>query len=320
MSLSQNTVKGDDAVSDRYNELMDNIPGVFFRCACDEHWTMLHMSRGVQSLTSYNVEDIVGNNKLSFASLIHPEDADMVETKVLRAVEQRSSWNLEYRLARKDGTYTWVSEQGVGIHDESGKLKFLDGFVADISERKSIENALYRSEARIRELAFYDSVTGLPNRNLILERIAAYLDKPNRKLALIYIDLDGFKSINDQYGHNVGDKTLALTGSRLSQVSDGIDIVARIGGDEFLALCIKDVSVAKCCSIAQDVINCISQPIRIDDYSIQIGASIGISFSGADGDCVQSLINVADKAMFRAKGAGSNLIELSNNAIGSKAA
>lgn len=296
---------------DRYRELMDNIPGVFFRCACDEHWTMQHMSSGVLELTGYSVEDIVGNNNLSFASLIHPDDSEMVERKVLSAVEQRTSWNLEYRLKRKDGTYVWVSEQGVGVHCQSGELQFLDGFVADISERKSIENALKRSEERIREMAFYDSVTGLPNRNLILERISSQLSRHTEQIAILYIDLDGFKSVNDQYGHYVGDRTLTVTGSRLLQIVPGADLVARIGGDEFMVLCNNNVSVDYCCKLAQDIINVLSQPITVDEYSLQIGASIGISFSGKDGECMNSLICAADRAMFRAKGAGSNLIEVS---------
>ena len=307
-------------VSDRYKELMDNIPGVFFRCACDEHWTMRHMSSGVEGLTGYGVEDIVGNNKLSFASLIHPDDVEMVEKKVLAAVEQSAAWNIEYRLARKNGTYTWVSEQGVGVHDESGNLKFLDGFVVDISARKSIENALRRSEERIRELAFYDSVTGLPNRNLILERISSCLEKPAKEIAILYIDLDGFKSVNDQYGHSVGDRTLAVTGNRLLQVVPNADLVARIGGDEFMVLCNTNVSVDYCCTLAQSIIDLLSQPTKIDEHSVKIGASIGISFSGLDGECVHSLICAADNAMFRAKGEGNNLIELSSGALGRIAA
>ena len=299
---------------------MDNIPGVFFRCACDEHWTMRHMSAGVHALTGYSVEDIVGNKKLSFASLIHPDDVEMVERKVLAAVELRTSWNIEYRLARKDGTYTWVSEQGVGVCDASGQLQFLDGFVADISERKSIENALRRSEERIRELAFYDTVTGLPNRNLILERMSSYLVKPAKKIAILYIDLDGFKSVNDQFGHSVGDRTLALTGNRLLQIVPSVDLVARIGGDEFMVLCNTHVSVDYCYSLAQEIIKHISQPTKIDNHHVKIGASIGISFSGLDGDCVNSLICAADKAMFLAKGTGTNLIELSGGARASKAA
>ncbi len=300
-------------MTDRYKELMDNIPGVFFRCACDEHWTMLHMSSGVQELTSYSVEDIVGNNKLSFASLIHPDDTMLVEKKVLRALELRTAWNIEYRLARKDGAYTWVSEQGVGVYNESGQLQFLDGFVVDVSKRKSIESALRRSEERVREMAFHDSVTGLPNRNLILERISAYYDRPSTDIAILYIDLDGFKSVNDQYGHAVGDKTLEITGSRMSQVVPQSDIVARIGGDEFMVLCYTDVSVSYCTVLAQSIIDVISQPLIVHEHSLKIGASIGIGFSLTDGVCVNSLIGEADKAMFRAKARGSNLIELSSD-------
>lgn len=299
---------------------MDNIPGVFFRCACDEHWTMLHMSCGVEKLIGYPVDYIVGNNVFSFASLIHPDDADDVERDVLKAVEGHAAWNVEYRLSRRDGSYIWVSEQGVGIYESTGQVKYLDGFVADISERKQIEVALKRSEQRNRELAYYDSLTGLPNRNLIFQAISDHLENFCGHIAVLYIDLDRFKAVNDNYGHDTGDEVLAIVGSRFKEVVPEDDLIARIGGDEFMILCSSNVTADFCIDLAQRVINRISQPISLHNKSIQLGASIGISFSNVDGCSMHSLIVAADKAMFRAKATGSNLFEISRGYIVNQAA
>lgn len=307
-------------MANRYKELMDNIPGVFFRCACDEHWTMEHMSNGVEALIGYSVDHIVGNRVFSFASLIHHDDADNVERDVLQAVESHTAWNLEYRLRRRDGSYIWVSEQGVGIYDEAGKVRFLDGFVADISERKEIQEALLHSKERIRELAFYDSLTCLPNRNMFLEKIEEQLKISSQQIALLYIDLDGFKSVNDSFGHGAGDEVLALTGSRLQGVVPDSELVARIGGDEFTVLCKSNATEAYCISLARDIIEQVSRPIAVQDQTVELGASIGISFSTANERDTHALISAADKAMFVAKQAGSNLVEISGSSSADKAA
>ena len=304
-------------MTDRYKELMDNIPGVFYRCACDEHFTMYHMSAGIQTLTGYSIDDIVQNKTISFASLIHPDDIDMVVSAVDIAVEQQKPWDVEYRLRRKDNTYVWVSEQGIGAYDESKNMHFLDGFVADISQRKSFEAALQQSEQRIRDLAFYDSITGLPNRNLIYERIESSLVKASQQnqVGLLYIDLDGFKVINDTRGHSVGDEMLAITGRRLSELVGENEIAARVGGDEFMILCTNNASYESCQDLATQVVKSLSQPVEIKGDICQIGASVGISLSGQGSETVHNFVMAADSAMFLAKRAGGNLIETSTGSF-----
>ncbi len=304
----------------RYKELMNNIPGVFFRCACDEHWTMRHMSEGVEALTGYGVNHIVGNKVFSFASLIHPDDVDYVEREVLDAVESHASWNLEYRLKRRDGNYIWVSEQGVGIYDANNKVEYLDGFVADISERKRIEEALLHSEERIRELAYYDSLTGLPNRNLMFETITDQLEILYRSVALLYIDLDRFKAVNDSFGHDVGDETLVKVAKRLQQVVPKDELVARIGGDEFMVLCRSNTDTDTCIQLARNIIDQVGKPLTVCGNAVELGASIGIGFSDTDGSSMRALITSADNAMFKAKQAGMNLIQISNGYLLNKAA
>ena len=296
---------------------MDNIPGVFYRCVYDKHYTMLHMSAGIQALTGFAIDDIVDNNTFSFASLIHPDDLDMVANAVDVAVEQHKPWDVEYRLRRKESNYVWVSEQGIGVYDNSEKVHFLDGFVADISQRKAIEEALQHSEQRIHDLAFNDSVTGLPNRNLIYERIESSLAKATvqEPVGLLYIDLDGFKAINDSRGHSVGDEMLAITGSRLSELVSGYELAARVGGDEFMILCTHKVSFESCHRLAYKVVNSLSQPVEIKGGVCHIGASVGISLSGQGNETVHNFVMAADSAMFLAKRAGGNLIEISTDSF-----
>jgi len=289
-------------MTDRYKSLMDNIPGVFYRCAYDEHWTMHHMSAGLESFTGYKVDEIVANKIYFFASLIHPDDTDMVDRSVKAAVEDNKAWDVEYRLRLKDGTYLWVSEQGVGVRDENGIVQFLDGFVSDISKRKAIEMALHRSEERVRELAYYDNITGLPNRNLILDRIEAELGRSQDEkiVGILYIDLDGFKIINDLYGHAIGDKVLEITGRRLSEVVSIPDIAARIGGDEFLVLCTQNVTEISCENLGLKIIKSIEQSYEVDGFSLEIGASVGVSLSTDHKKC-KALISAADAAMYEVK-------------------
>jgi len=301
-------------MTDRYKQLMDNIPGVFYQCACDEHWTMKHISVGIVTLTGYSAEEIVGNQLVSFASLIHPDDSKRIETEVLHAVEKYDVWDIEYRLRRKDNSYLWVSEQGLGEYDEAGNIMVLNGFVADISQRKMLEQALQQSEERVRNLAFYDTVTGLPNRNYILDRIKEKTSRIKNKdnFAILFVDLDGFKSINDKHGHAVGDKVLDITGKRMLEAVDENDTVARIGGDEFLIFCDRNIQEKQCALLAHRIVESISRPMHIENKSCTIGASIGIKISDTTANSVDNLIAAADAAMYSAKSSGTNLVYLNN--------
>lgn len=290
----------------RYKELMDNIPGVFFRCACDDNWTMHHMSEGVQPLTDYAVDELVGNRVLSFASLIHPADSDAVDAAVMAAVESRSTWNIEYRLRNRDGHYKWVSEQGIGVYGSDGTVEYLDGFVLDISERKAIEQALHQSEQRIRELAYYDPISGLPNRNLMMDQIESLLSRrtDRQPLGLLFIDLDGFKPVNDVYGHEIGDKVLARIGQRLNALVCAPNLASRIGGDEFMVLCQDGATEADCRALGDRIVESFSEPLDIDGVRLSVGASVGVSLTSDDLNSVKALVSAADMAMYEAKNRG----------------
>lgn len=299
-----------------FKTLMNNIPGVFWRCSCDEHWTMRFMSAGIESLTGYRPDELVNNRVTSFASLIHPSDVEMVDTQVHMALECGKSWDIEYRLIDRNSVTRWVSEQGVGILN-GDKVEYLDGFVVDISERRSIQDALRQSEERVKQLAFYDPVTELPNRNLIFEHIRAALSDcrgTGQRFGVAFIDLDGFKPINDNYGHLAGDAVLKTVGQRCKGVIGADDMAARIGGDEFL-LFINDADTHKLMTLASALADQINTPISIQRQVVHLSASIGIAEFPGDGNSIDKLIRAADSAMYAAKRSGKNAIYYSHNGI-----
>lgn len=292
-----------------FKTLMDNIPGVFWRCCCDEHWTMKFMSGGIESLTGYRPDELVGNRVTSFASLIHPADVEMVDQAVHHAIDNHTSWDIEYRLIDRNNVTRWVSEQGIAIRNDN-KVEYLDGFVVDVSERRSIQDALRQSEERVKQLAFYDPVTELPNRNLIFEHVKSTLANrttPIERFGLFFIDLDGFKPVNDEYGHVIGDAVLKTVGQRCKSIIGTDGMAARIGGDEFLVF-VKDADTLQLQAIANALLDQVNTPISIQQQQVQLSASIGISQYPCDGQTLDKLIREADSAMYTAKRSGKNAI------------
>ncbi len=253
---------------------------------------MRFISNGITALTGYSADEIVGNREQSFASLIHPRDADQVEKDVLEAVEAGHGWNIEYRLLHRDGSFRWVHECGVAII-ESGEVRYLDGFVVDISERRDMQEALRVSEQRIRELAYYDSVTRLPNRNLILEDMEDRIKK-GRPFCLYYIDLNDFKPVNDKHGHLCGDTLLARIGTKIRFCVEDHHLVGRLGGDEFVVIC-DDTT------LVEDIKEAIEQPIVIQRHEIQVSASIGVCRYPEDASTIVDVLRIADRAMYQSK-------------------
>ena len=288
-----------------FHHLLNNVPGAVFRCACDCDWTMLYLSDGITELTGYAPSELMNNNRRSFASLIHESDAAQVEYDVFAAIDERRSWDIEYRLLHRDGSFRWVHECGVAIVD-SGTVRFLDGFVMDISERKSMQNALRQSEQRVREMAYYDSVTKLPNRNLVFENIESSIIRAV-PFCLYFIDLNDFKPINDQFGHACGDQLLAKVGAKIRLCVDDDGVVGRVGRDEFLVLYPNG-------SLLSKVARVIRQPLSIEGNVVRVTASIGMSQFPEHGSTVGELVRAADSAMYSAKHSGNDVCVFSKAA------
>jgi diguanylate cyclase (GGDEF)-like protein len=182
----------------------------------------------------------------------------------------------------------------------NGQVRGVLTTFSDVSERK-------RSQEQIRHLAYHDSLTGLPNRELFLDRLSVALAHAQRHktgLAIAFIDLDHFKVINDSLGHTVGDQLLRSIGERVRACLRVEDTVARLGGDEFTALLVGVAEPALASRIASKLQRAIKQPLAIDGRELEISASIGIGLYPADGEDAESLLKNADTAMYRAKELG----------------
>ncbi len=209
--------------------------------------------------------------------------------------EQRQSTNLELRLRRRDGATVWVLEN-VTLRDED----VMEGTIIDITDRK-------RAQEQVEYQAYHDSLTGLPNRLLFRDRITvalAHARRSGRLSAVMFLDLDQFKLVNDTLGHTAGDRLLQAIGARLVNCVRAEDTVARMGGDEFTVL-LADVADRRGATVvAQKVLEAVRHPVTIDEHELYVTTSIGIAVFPEEGIDAESLLKNADSAMYRAKELG----------------
>ncbi len=248
-----------------------------------------------------------------FLERIHPDDRDAVERSTTEAVNRVKPYSLDLRLQLPDGIVRFVHEEAVVVDDAEGQAERLEGTTQDITERKQAED-------QIRFLAYYDGLTELPNRLLFMERLQLALANAQRQgytMAILFIDLDRFKRVNDTFGHGVGDRLLQAVAERLRRClrsSDAIardsdptvssDTVARLGGDEFI-VSLNEVSRGEDSAVvARRILDALNEPFRFDDHEVVVSGSIGISLFPHDGGDVESLLKNADSAMYHAKEAG----------------
>lgn len=216
---------------------------------------------------------------------------------LLAVLYETGAWEGELTDRRRNGDYypAWVSISLV--RDAGGEVQYLIISVSDMTERK-------RQDARIEYLAFHDALTGLPNRRLLLDRVQVAISQAQRdndRLALLFIDLDHFKHINDTLGHQMGDQLLREVGLRLRQWVRGGDTVSRVGGDEFIILCPGCQSMEDAALLAEKLLQALGQPYQLEDKQLVVTASIGISLYPDNGTDANTLIGNADSAMYLAK-------------------
>lgn len=198
----------------RFRTMVQNLPGVAFRVAVDEKWTNVFVSDGIEEITGYPASDFINNAVRDCASVTHPEDVSRVDAAVSEAVETRSAYAVDYRVVRRDGAVRWVLERGMIVCDEtSGEPKFIDGLQFDITERKFAEQVLEQE-------TLSDGLTGLANRNLLMHRLRRCVDEARRggrQYAVLFLDFDRFKVVNDSLGHEAGDELLRQIARRVRE-------------------------------------------------------------------------------------------------------
>ena len=235
--------------------------------------------------------------------LVHPDDRELVYTEwqmVLKAVKEY--YAVEHRVKTRSGEWLWISSRGKVVERDAGNMALrMTGTNADISERK-------RAEAQIEILATTDPLTSLPNRRVLADRISHAMLNAGRAegtlFALLFIDLDRFKVINDSIGHNLGDQLLQLVAARIAGVIRQGDTLARLGGDEFAVVLERLHESAEAGEVTQKIIAAFSAPYLVEGHSLEISCSVGISLFPGDASDATSLLRDADQAMYAAKESG----------------
>jgi diguanylate cyclase (GGDEF)-like protein/PAS domain S-box-containing protein len=207
----------------------------------------------------------------------------------------------ELALERLSGTMRYISTSKVPLHDSAGNVIGIAGINFDITERR-------RADERIRYLATHDSLTELPNRAFFSERLNALIGAANKntRLAVLFVDLDHFKLINDSLGHEAGDALLKQTAARLLDCVRPGDVVARLGGDEFVVLCMDATELEDIDAVASKMVHALTRPAQLLDQECRVSASIGIAIYPTDGESERALMKSADTAMYTAKQDGKN--------------
>ena len=291
------------------NNLAQRVPGVIyqFRMYPDGRSCFPFSSEGIQDIYEVRPEDVREDASVVFARL-HPDDYDAVAKSISESARTLQPWRSEFRVDLPRQGLRW--RQGFAQPEKLDDGSVLwHGCITDITERKI-------AEANTHRLAYFDSLTGLPNRAQLLDRIAEAIESSRRSghvAALLFLDLDNFKRINDARGHSVGDALLVHVAQRLAELLRPGDIVARLGGDEFVVLVgglgqNRDSASRMAMAIAERVRKILETPCLIDGWLYSGTGSIGVTMFPKGDSSVDDLLREADTAMYRAKETGRNRI------------
>ena len=267
----------------------------------DADGIILSVNPAFTEITGFAAAEAVGQNPRILQSNRHDRT---FYASMWKQIKTKGQWNGEIWNRRKDGDLYLERMTISMVQDADGEpVRFVSVF-SDIT-------ALWRKDEHIKHLAFHDALTDLPNRTLLMDRINQRLISSTREhcnLALLFLDLDGFKLINDQFGHNVGDDLLKEVAKRLMELVRKSDTVARLGGDEFIVVLNNPKGKDEIAYIANRVVSSINEPMEILGEVLKIGVSIGIAMFPADATTSDDLIKHADTAMYAAKESGRNKI------------
>lgn len=287
---------------ERYRLLAENINDLV--CLHHPDGRYFYVSFSCETLLGYRCDEMIGQDPYTF---FHPADRDRIRQEAHERATSEKPTPITYRMRQKSGNYIWFETLTKPIMDATGQLIQLQTTSRDVTDRVQIQTQL-KHDAR------HDTLTGLPNRELLMERLDLAIHRAKRlesyHFAVLFLDLDRFKVINDSLGHLAGDKLLVAIAQKLQVTFREIDLVARLGGDEFVILLEEVKDIQEAIHATERIFTELQIPITIEERDVYTNASIGVVLATKDYDRASDLLRDADIAMYRAKNSGKARYEI----------
>ncbi len=299
-------------VEEQFHQLAGNIPQMFWITSVSQR-DVVYLSPAFEQITGHSIESAKASSRV-LVTMVHPDDRRRVQTA--RKSAAGGGYDETFRLVRpNDHSIRWVRDRAFPIRDASGEVYRIAGIAEDITERME-------AEERMLQLAHYDGLTNLPNRVLCYDRLQQALAQARRNawgMAVMFVDLDRFKNINDTLGHSTGDALLQQASERLASCVRAGDTVGRSGGDEYM-LVLSNLNGAQDAGIvAQKIMSSFAQPFLLEGDQVYVTVSIGIALYPGDSKDQDELVRDADTAMYRAKELGRNNFQFYQASMNAKA-
>jgi diguanylate cyclase (GGDEF)-like protein/PAS domain S-box-containing protein len=293
-----------EAEADRYRALIEEIPALTYVAWPDEAGSRAYVSPQLLAMTGFTPAEWLAEPDM-WVRRLHPEDRERVLRQFREACSAGGRFATEYRILDREGRVVWWRDEGRVLPGPDGEPRFVRGFVLDVTEQKLAEESL-------RRLRFYDQLTGLPNRVLLLRRLGRALadsTRTTRPLALLILALDSFREIGNTLGHHNGDLIVRELAGRLGDTLGDSDRVARLRGDEFGVL-IQDADATLARQVSDRIVRSLERPFMVQRLPIELSASVGIAVAPEHGTEAETLLRHADSAVQAAKrlGGGSTVL------------
>ena len=274
--------------------------------ATDQLGRVRFMNALAEQLTGWSQADALGRSVQEVFHIVGEKTRQPVRNSALAALETGELAELapDSILIAKDEAERPIDESAILIRDVNGKVSGAVVVFRDITERRQFEAQRRGFIEMLQQRADFDSLTGLPNRTLFEDRLGqalAHARRTDRCVAILFLDLNGFKGINDRLGHGVGDQVLRTAAQRLKRSLREMDTAARLGGDEFAAVLVDPQGLNAAIVVAQRIMRAFDEPCELDGEQVELKTSIGISLYPSDGKDAETLVRKADEAMYRAK-------------------
>ena len=284
------------APDDLYRRLVESVPAITYALQVGATTAATYVSPQVATILGWRPDEYLADPDHWFAK-VHPDDQERVRAAMRQAIATRLPLNVEYRVTTPSDGLVWLRDSAVLAEERAEGVQVWHGVQIDITAEKA-------NEHRLHTMAFYDALTGLPNRRHVTDHLRSALSASERpNVAILFLDLDGFKFINDGFGHAGGDELLVAVARRLASRVAGHGSLARFGGDEFVAV-LQDATAHDVRALAEAMLATLRRPFLINGYALSVDGTIGIAISSPELATPETLLRAADRALYRAKANG----------------